>query len=59
MKVKEFLSVCDFMPNEVKDLSRNIYLLNGRKYEDYEEMDIRVVTNTNGYILIILDTFGN
>lgn len=47
------------MPNEVKDLSRNIYLLNGRKYEDYEEMDIRVVTNTNGYILIILDTFGN
>lgn len=32
MKVKDFLSVCTFEPQEIKDFSGNIYLLNGRKY---------------------------
>ena len=58
MKVKDFLSVCAFEPQEIKDFSGNIYLLNGRKYARYEEMEVAKVTNKCGYITIYLNTYG-
>lgn len=58
MKVKDFLSVCAFEPQAIKDWSGNIYLLNGRKYAHYEDMEIHKVTNVNGYITIYLATWG-
>lgn len=58
MLVKDFLNVCSFKPNRITDLNKNIYFLNGRKYAHYEEMKINEVTNNNGYITVILDTYG-
>lgn len=58
MKVKDFLSVCAFEPQVIKDWSGNIYLMNGRKCAYYENMEIHQVTNVNGYITIYLATWG-
>ena len=58
MTVKEFLSVCTFEPDEIKDFSGNIYFLNVRKYAHYENMKIHHVSNRNGYITIYLATYG-
>lgn len=58
MKVKDFLSVCAFEPQAIKDWSGNIYLMNGRKCAYYENMEIHQVTNVNGYITIYLATWG-
>lgn len=58
MKVKDFLSVCDFEVNAIYDFSKNVYFLNGRAYAHYENMSIHHVSNNNGYITIYLNTYG-
>ena len=58
MTVKDFLSVCDFKANRIIDLNGNLYFLNNRQYATFEDVSINKVLNHNGYIVIILDTYG-